>query len=139
MPPDIASAKVLTFADITEMAVVPLGSEGKQWNRHLFDAASSGTPQLVADVIRFEAGFVHHMHRHFHADQIVVPLEGWITMYDEHRTPTELRVGQASLVPRHIWHEARNLSGADCVVLHLFAGAGDYSEVGFEAWPGGTA
>jgi hypothetical protein len=39
------------------------------------------------------------------------------------------------VVPRYRWHEVRNQSGEDCVVLNLFSGVGDMSEVGFEAFP----
>jgi quercetin dioxygenase-like cupin family protein len=130
-----APIRILTFDDVSEVAADPPGAEGGQWNRHLFSLAAAGTPDLVADVIRFEPGFIHHMHRHSHADQVMVPLQGRMVILDETRTARELRVGQAMVIPRHNWHEARNVSGEDCVALHLFAGVGDISQIGFEAWP----
>jgi quercetin dioxygenase-like cupin family protein len=133
-----APIRILTFDDLSEVAADPPGAEGGQWNRHLFSLAAAGTPDLVADVIRFQPGFIHHMHRHFHADQVMVPLQGRMVILDETRTARELRVGQAIVIPRHNWHEARNVSGEDCVALHLFAGVGDISQIGFEVWPPGS-
>ena len=90
----------------------------------------------VEEVVGEPPGFVHHMHRHFDADQLMVPLQGSVVMLDEARTPRELRAGEAMVVPRYRWHEVRNESCADCVVFNLFSGVGEMSEVGFEAFSG---
>lgn len=74
------------------------------------------------------------MHRHFHADQVMVPLSGYMLVSGADRKPSPLHVGQVLVVPRYNWHEARNVSDADCVVLHIFSGVGDISEIGFEEW-----
>jgi quercetin dioxygenase-like cupin family protein len=134
-PEDLPPIQFVAFEDREEVVGEPPGFDGVQLNRRLFDLATSGTPHLVADVITFKPDFIHHMHRHFNADQVMVPLEGAVVMLDETQAPRELRVGEAMVVPRCRWHEVRNESGADCVVLNLFSGVGDMSEIGFEAFP----
>jgi len=140
VPPDpnaegVPPIRFLAFEDCEEVVGEPPGFDGVQLNRRIFDMAATGTPQLIADVITFKPDFIHHMHRHFDADQVMVPLRGMVVIYDEERTPRELGEGEAMAVPRHRWHEVRNESGEDCVVLNLFSGVGDMSEVGFEAFP----
>jgi quercetin dioxygenase-like cupin family protein len=135
IPEDHPQIRFLAFEEVEEVVGEPPGFDGVQLNRRLIDLATSGTPQLIADVITFTPGFIHHMHRHFHADQVMVPLQGSVMMLDEARAAHELRAGEAMVIPRYRWHEVRNESGADCVVLNLFSGVGDMAEVGFEGWP----
>jgi len=135
IPTDHPQIQFLAFEEVEEVVGEPPGFDGVQLNRRLFDLAGSGAAHLVADVITFTPGFVHHMHRHFDAEQLMLPLSGSVVMLDEARTPRELRAGEAMLVPRYRWHEVRNESGADCVVFNLFSGVGDMAAVGFEAWP----
>jgi quercetin dioxygenase-like cupin family protein len=135
IPEDHPQIQFLAFEEVEEVVGEPPGFDGVQLNRRLFDLASSGTPQLIADVITFKPDFIHHMHRHFNADQVMVPLRGSVVMLDEARTPRELGVGEAMVVPRYRWHEVRNESGEDCVVFNLFSGVGEMSEVGFEGAP----
>ena len=135
IPDDHPQIQFLAFDQVEEVVGEPPGFDGVQLNRRLIDLASTGTPQLIADVITFTPGFVHHMHRHFHAEQVMAPLQGSVMMLDETRAAHELRSGEAMVVPRYRWHEVRNESGADCVVLNLFSGVGDMTEVGFEGWP----
>ena len=135
IPADHPQIQFLAFEEVEEVVGEPPGFDGVQLNRPLFDLKSSGTPNLVVEVITFQPDFVHHMHRHANADQLMVPLQGSVTMLDEARTPRELGAGEAMVVPRQRWHEVRNESGADCVVLNLFSGIGDISDVAFEGWP----
>jgi quercetin dioxygenase-like cupin family protein len=135
IPEDHPQIRFLAFEDVEEVVGEPPGFDGVQLNRRLFDLAASGTPHLIADVITFKPEFIHHMHRHFNADQVMVPLQGAVVMLDEARTPRELRAGEAMVVPRYRWHEVRNESGEDCVVFNLFSGVGAMPEVGFEAFP----
>ncbi len=125
----------IAFDELEEFVGEPPGFDGVQLNRRLFDRESAGTPHLIAEVITFKPDFIHHMHRHLNAEQVMVPLQGSVVMLDEARSPRELRTGEAMVVPRLRWHEVRNQSDADCVVLNLFSGVGDMSEVGFEAFP----
>jgi quercetin dioxygenase-like cupin family protein len=134
IPEDHPTIQFLAFEEVEEVVGEPPGFDGVQLNRRLFDLATSGTPHLIADVITFKPDFIHHMHRHFNADQVMVPLQGAVVMLDEARTPRELRAGEAMVVPRYRWHEVRNQSGEDCVVFNLFSGVGEMSEVGFEAF-----
>ncbi len=137
IPEDTPPIRFLAFEDCDEVVGEPPGFDGVQLNRRLFDRASGGTPHMVAEVITFKPDFVHHMHRHPNAEQVMVPLQGSVTMLDEERAPRELGVGEVMVVPRLRWHEVRNQSGADCVVLNMFSGVGDISELGFEAFPRG--
>jgi quercetin dioxygenase-like cupin family protein len=134
-PDDQPQIRFLAFEDCEEFVGEPPGFDGVQLNRRLFDRDSSGTPELVVEMITFKPDFVHHMHRHSNADQLMVPLQGSVVMLDEERTPRELGTGEAMVVPRERWHEVRNESDADCVVLNLFSGVGDIAEIGFEAFP----
>jgi quercetin dioxygenase-like cupin family protein len=135
IPDDHPQIQFLAFDDLEEFVGEPPGFDGVQLNRKIFDRASAGTGQLIAEVITFKPDFVHHMHRHSNAEQVMVPLQGSVVMLDEARAPRELGVGETMVVPRLRWHEVRNESGADCVVLNLFSGLGDISELGFEAYP----
>jgi quercetin dioxygenase-like cupin family protein len=129
-----APIRIIDFENVPEVVTHPPGSEGEQRNRPLLSLGIAGTPDVVADVITFAPGFIHHMHRHFHADQIMVPLRGYVVVVDETWEEQELRPGQLLVVPRYNWHEARNVSDQDCQVLHMFGGVGDLSEIGFELW-----
>jgi oxalate decarboxylase/phosphoglucose isomerase-like protein (cupin superfamily) len=135
VPDDHPQIQFLAFDEVEEVVGEPPGFDGVQFNRRLFDLATSGTRHLIADVFTFTPGFVHHMHRHFNADQLMVPLQGSVVMLDGDRTPRELKAGEAMMVPRYRWHEVRNESDADCVVFNVFSGVGEMSEVGFEAFP----
>jgi oxalate decarboxylase/phosphoglucose isomerase-like protein (cupin superfamily) len=137
LPEDHPPIRFLAFEEVEEVVGEPPGFDGVQLNRRLFDLASSGTPHLIADIITFTPGFVHHMHRHFDADQLMVPLSGSVTMLDETGSEHELGAGEAMIVPRFRWHEVRNRGDADCVVFNLFSGVGEMSEVGFEAYADG--
>lgn len=106
--------------------------EGHQINRSLVSAALTGTPDVVVDVIDFPPGFVHHMHRHPHADQLMYVLEGSVRFFGEIAQGVEIGQGHMLVIPRDNWHEVRNVSDHPCRVLHIFAGAGSVADIGLE-------
>ena len=104
-------------------------------NQHLLNEALTGTPEIVADLLTFPPGFVHHMHRHPHADMIVVPLTGNLKFLGDFDRTEELKPGQVLVVPRDNWHEFRNVSDAPSEVLHIFSGVGAVEDIGYEPHP----
>ena len=130
-----AEVQVLTFDDVPEEIFTRWDITGHQVNRHLLSGSQSGTPNLVADLFTFPPGFVHHMHRHPHADMILVPLTGTLRFAGDPARTMDIRSGQLLVVPRGNWHEFRNVSGEPTQVLHLFSGVGAIEDIGYEAHP----
>ncbi len=104
---DHPQIQFLAFDDLEEVVGEPPGFDGVQLNRKVFDRESAGTPQLIAEIITFKPDFVHHMHRHLNAEQVMVPLQGSVVMLDEARAERELGAGEAMVVPRYRWHEVQ--------------------------------
>jgi hypothetical protein len=71
-----AEVQLLTFDDVAKEVFTRWDITEHQVNQHLLNESLTGTPEIVADLLTFPPGFVHHMHRHPHADMIVVPLTG---------------------------------------------------------------
>ena len=107
--------------------------DGHQISKHLTSAALTGTPDVVADVFTFPPGFVHHMHRHPHADQFIFVLSGSVRFFGAAHDGVDIYEGQLLLIPRGNWHEVRNVTDQDCTVFHFFAGVGSVSDIGYEA------
>jgi len=128
--------KVLDFADTPEEVFTRWDIVGHQVNRHLVSAALTGTPDIVAELITFPPGFVHHMHRHPHADLFMLPLSGSVRSFGVPGPAVDLHPEQLLVVPRNNWHEVRNLCDENCTVLHIFTGAGVLSvaDIGFEPY-----
>ena len=127
--------RLLTFDDVPEEIFTRWDITGHQVNRHLLSSSLSGTPELVADHYTFVPGFIHHMHRHPHADMILIPLSGSFQFIGESERATEIAVGQLLLVPRGNWHEFRNVGDAPSQLLNFFSGVGAVDDIGYEAHP----
>ena len=130
-----APIRLLTLKSIELLRAAPPGVEGHQWNRPLLSQALTGTPQIVADFITLPPGFVHRMHRHPNADQLMLPLRGRLLVRDETGADQEVTVGQLLVIPRWHWHEPRNVTGEDCRIFNAFSGVGDADDIGFERRP----
>jgi quercetin dioxygenase-like cupin family protein len=99
---------LLTFDDVPKEVFTRWDITEHQVNQHLLNESLTGTPEIVADLLTFPPGFVHHMHRHPHADMIVVPLTGNLKFLgDLDRTE----------------------------VLHIFSGVGAVEDIGYEPHP----
>lgn len=105
--------------------------DGEQGTRHLISRALTGTEELVADLARFPPGFVHHLHRHFEADQLMMPLDGPLVALHPNGD-REIAAGEVALFPRNEWHGARNDGDAAVLALILFSGVGELADAGYE-------
>jgi quercetin dioxygenase-like cupin family protein len=94
---------------------------GHQVNRHLLSKAITGTDDVVLDHLTFPPGFIHHMHRHPHADVFVIPMSGVVQFLGAPRPSVEVSPGREGTVDSH--------------VLHFFAGVGSVDDIGYEAYP----
>jgi quercetin dioxygenase-like cupin family protein len=130
-----ANVQLLTFDDVPKEVFTRWDITEHQLNQHLLNKSLSGTPEIVADVLTFPPGFIHHMHRHPHADMIVVPLTGNLQFLGDFDRTEELGPGQLLVIPRDNWHEFRNVSDAPCEVLHIFSGVGAVEDIGYEPHP----
>lgn len=132
----MAAVKVLEFDKIDREVMERWDITGHQVNRHLLSRVLTGTPDVVADLITFPPGFVHRMHRHPHADQFMVLLEGSVQFRGDPEPPVTITTGQLLLIPRGNWHEVSNPGPQDAQALHFFTGVGSIEDIGYEAYPG---
>ncbi len=130
-----SQVQLLTFDEIPEEVFTRWDITEHQLNRHLLSESLSGTTQLVGDLFTFPPGFIHHMHRHPHADMILVPLGGTLQFVGDPARTLEMGPGQVLVVPRDNWHEFRNVSDGPCRILHFFSGVGAIDDIGYEAHP----
>lgn len=126
---------LLTFDNIPEEVFTRWDITAHQVNRHLLSRSLTGTPDVVADLFTFPSGFIHHMHRHPHADMILVPLTGTLQFVDEFARTIEIGSGQVLVVPRGNWHEFRNVDDEPSQVLHFFSGVGAIEDISYQAHP----
>jgi quercetin dioxygenase-like cupin family protein len=131
----MADVQLLTFEDIPQEVFTRWDITEHQVNQHLLDRSLTGTPDIVADLLTFPPGFIHHMHRHPHADMIVVPLTRHLQFLGDVGRREDLMPGQVLVVPRDNWHEFRNISDAPSEVLHIFSGVGAVEDIGYEPHP----
>jgi quercetin dioxygenase-like cupin family protein len=131
----MADTQLLTFDDVPKEVFTRWDITEHQVNQHLLNESLSGTPQIVADVLTLPPGFIHHMHRHPHADMIVVPLTGSLRFLGDLGRAEELEPGRLLVIPRDNWHEFRNVSGTTSTVLHIFSGVGGVEDIGYEPHP----
>jgi quercetin dioxygenase-like cupin family protein len=129
-----AEVQLLTFEDVPKEVFTRWDISEHQVNQHLLNESLTGTPEIVADLFT-SPGFIHHMHRHPYADMILVPLTGTLQFVGEFDRTLEIRSGQVLVVPRHNWHEFRNVSGEPTQVLHFFSGVGAIDDIGYEPHP----
>lgn len=123
--------RIIEFAATPEAKVTREDVIGHQFNRALVGRDATGTERLVADVVRFPAGFDHQLHRHPDGDQLVVVLAGQIIAYDESEERT-VSAGVAVLFGAGDWHGVR-VEGDEATILNLFPGVGSVPEAGYEA------
>ncbi|MGD9712879.1 MAG: cupin domain-containing protein [Thermomicrobiales bacterium] len=125
--------KVIAYKELPEQIVTRSDVIGEQYNRHLLSAAATGTDSVVADVVRFPPGFVHKLHRHPVADQVMFVVQGTVTAFDE-TDEVEVGPGAIALFPSGKWHGAR-VAEPGAEILNLFCGVGAIPEAGYEEHP----
>jgi mannose-6-phosphate isomerase-like protein (cupin superfamily) len=101
-----------------------------------WDITGHQTEDVVLDHLTFPPVFVPHMHRHPHADMVVIPVSGAVQFLGAPGFPVEVSPGQVRVTPRGNWHQISNVGTVHSQVLRLFAGVGSLDDVGYEAHPG---
>jgi quercetin dioxygenase-like cupin family protein len=130
----MAEVKLLGIEEIEHEVFTRWDITGHQVNRHLLSKALTGTEGVVLDQITFPPGFVHHMHRHPHADMVIIPLSGVVQFLGVPGSPIEVSPGHVLVIPRGNWHEISNVGTVDSEVLHFFTGVGAVDDIGYEAY-----
>ncbi|BBX64422.1 hypothetical protein MSAS_35960 [Mycobacterium saskatchewanense] len=131
----MADTQLLTFDNVPREVFTRWDITDHQVNQHLLSGALTGTPAIVGDLLTFPPGFIHHMHRHPHADMIVVPLAGSVQFTGDFTHTLDMEPGQLLVVPRGNWHEFRNVGDKPSRVLHFFSGVGAIADIGYEPHP----
>ena len=120
----MSDVKILDTEEIEHEVFTRWDITGCQVNRHLLSKTLTGTEGVVLDQMTFPPGFVHHMHRHPHADMVIIPVSGVVQFRGVPGSPIEVSPGQVLVVPRGNWHEISNVGNVDSQVLHFFTGVG---------------
>jgi quercetin dioxygenase-like cupin family protein len=125
--------EIVTFADLPVEKLSRSDMTGTQDARHVLGAAVSGTPDIVADHVVTPPAFIHHMHRHPHADQLIIVFSGRLTLAAPDGA-RDVGIGQLAVVPRGEWHELRNVTEETAVSLVCFVGVGTGADAGYEEY-----
>jgi quercetin dioxygenase-like cupin family protein len=125
--------QILTFGDLPVEKLDRSDMTGTQDARHVLSATLSNTPDIVADHVVTPPAFIHHMHRHPHADQLIIVFSGRLTLAapDGARDVAE---GQLAVVPRGEWHELRNVTDQTASSMVCFTGVGTAADAGYEEY-----
>jgi hypothetical protein len=70
----MSDVQLLDIGEIDQEVFSRWDITGHQVNRHLLSEALTGTDDVVLDHLTFPPGFIDHMHRHPHADMVIIPL-----------------------------------------------------------------
>jgi quercetin dioxygenase-like cupin family protein len=131
----MSEVRLLDIGEVEQEVFTRWDITGHQVNRHLLSKALTGTEDVVLDHLTFPPGFIHHMHRHPHADMVVIPLSGELQFLGAPGFPIEVSPGHVLFIPRGNWHQISNVGTVDSQVLHFFAGVGSLDDIGYEAHP----
>jgi quercetin dioxygenase-like cupin family protein len=131
----MSEVQLLDIGEIEQEVFTRWDITGHQISRHLLSEALTGTDGVVLDHATFPPGFIHHMHRHPHADMVVIPLSGVVQFLGAPGSPVEVLPG-VLVIPRGNWHQLSNVSTVDSQVLHFFAGVGSIDDIGYEGYDG---
>ncbi len=102
----------------------------------LIDQKSAGSDELVLGWTVLPPGARHERHRHFHADEFLLVLEGSGLIYtDEGEEPSAK--GDVVYTERGHWHGFANTSDEDVVLVWGWSGAGSLEAAGYEVAPAG--
>lgn len=97
----------------------------------LIDQASADSDQLLVGWTVLPPGARHECHRHPHADEFFVVIEGSGAIYtDEGEEPAVQ--GDVVFTPRGRWHGFNNTSDRDAVLVWGWSGAGSLEAAGYE-------
>lgn len=97
----------------------------------LIDQRTAGSDELVLGWTVLPPGARHERHRHFHADEFLLVLEGSGLIYtDEGEEPS--RQGDVVYTERGHWHGFNNTSSEVVVLVWGWSGAGSLEAAGYE-------
>ena len=99
--------------------------------RFLIDRRTVGSDQLVVGWTVLPPGARHEKHRHHHADEFFVVLEGHGMIYTDAGDEPAAK-GDVIFSPRGHWHGFNNTSDTDVVLVWGWSGAGSLEAAGYE-------
>lgn len=100
--------------------------------KFLIDQQRAGTDDFLLGWTVLPPGARHDRHRHHHADEFFVVLQGSGMIYtDDGREPAG--TGEVVYTPRGHWHGFDNTGGEDVVLVWGWTGAGSLEATGYEA------
>jgi quercetin dioxygenase-like cupin family protein len=97
----------------------------------LIDQQSAGSDDLVLGWTVLPPGARHERHRHFHADEFLLVLQGSGIIYTDDGEEPSGR-GDVVYTERGHWHGFANTSGEDVVLVWGWSGAGSLDAAGYE-------
>jgi mannose-6-phosphate isomerase-like protein (cupin superfamily) len=121
---------------IDEVPLVPGLERDEGWVdmrvQFLIDQQKAGTTDFLLGWTVLPPGARHDRHRHHHADEFFVVLEGAGMIYTDGGME---RAGSGDVVftPRGHWHGFDNTGDVDVVLVWGWSGAGSLEATGYEA------
>ena len=103
--------------------------------RDVINRNTVDTHRGMLAIAEFAPGGSHQLHRHHASSQISYLLSG----KGEHLTengPVALKAGDATYVPRNIWHGFRNTGPDKAVLLSIYSPAAQLPDAGYETFQG---
>ncbi len=97
----------------------------------LVDQQSAGSDEFLLGRTVLPPGARHERHRHAHADEFFVVLEGSGEIYTDHGTE-RCAEGDVVFTPRGHWHGFDNNGSEDVVLIWGWSGAGSLEAAGYE-------
>lgn len=99
--------------------------------KFLIDEKTAQSDKLVLGHTVLRTGARHERHRHFHADEFLLVMQGYGMIYtDEGEEPSGK--GDVIFTPRGHWHGFNNTSDEDVVLVWGWSGAGSLEAAGYE-------
>lgn len=122
--------------NLEEVPLVPGLKKEEGWVemqvQFLIDRQKAGTDDFLLGWTVLPPGARHDRHRHRHADEFFVVLQGSGMIYtDDGREPAGK--GDVVYTPRGHWHGFDNTGDEDVVLVWGWSGAGSLEATGYEA------
>ena len=97
----------------------------------LADRDHGGTETTVFNVTQFPPNRAHEVHRHEHAEEYFLLLEG-SGLHLSDGDPVRLEQGELVFVPKGEWHGFANDTDEPAVAVTVMGGVSHYSDAGYE-------
>jgi quercetin dioxygenase-like cupin family protein len=129
---DQATPRTITIADLPEFENP--GGRDEGLSVRLVAHSGMGAENYVAVHTDFPPGAGHEIHRHPHADQLVVIISGSLIRTTVGAEEQTVNAGDVLHVPAGAWHGLRNDTAETATALAFFGGIGDGRAAGFESY-----